>query len=1343
MSHQSPTTATSKAGGKSAAGTVTVKSAGSTAKATLSVEKGKANGKQKYSKRSSNPSSSTSQAPKLVISSTRSRETSPVKVRAGSSSNRGDNRKAMSATDDRPQGGSKGSKIPKPFPMADEATNAGESSKAAERRTAARPGYATNGSRSRGGTKIHDQIAVDTSRENSPDPLEQNLSREHTKGAQVKVSGKSFHDWTNTSSLWFKIDKQRPRRVFSGTRSLPASSNKGNPVLVPDSSASSVEYGGDRRSKKPRLRSRNHSPELDPDEDVLTPRARRTRAPINDHGATDFFASMKSKTDADWEKEARVVSQDAEVKNHIGLGLQDQEDEESGALDAEDDHFNGQFTAEEIAYCEQFVERSRPCRYCGEPMPKVLSHVLQDLDVEMSLAEASLPRGRKLSWERSVEYCGRHEAETTVIPLGKRAGYPNRIDFDQTRRILERPELRSRLEAVSQDPLTSTFFTDILRTVKATGRNKWQQNEAVLAASLPGYYGDHGRNVLLEHFLLLLKWKLLRVDRSKIQPLSVSNFIQLVLVPEAAVLLIMVDKGWKCDINGESIAREEAMQIRAQSWRYGHVAFPESAREITKAGEKEWIRLYHENRHLDTPSRRRKKTRVEASMDKPMEVVEVSSDTTDPSECETDWSLSSELSDASGGGPGLQSADESDDARPVIPRSRARSERISTPNEGEDEHEDDPDTTIKLSASQASSLFDSDIDPEKFMAAAAEIEGKARMICHSAFGHLTLPRPYRTTQEDINRGVTDRFYCDAMSANLRYGSLMDEEKGKPSVPEIATSEIKINRRWAGVRGVCKILVVVLFVAFLGHRHRHHIVKHEKSGPIDWKPCFDGPHALCGTFEVPTDHDDPSYGSTWLSMAKIPHDPQSGSRLGSVYTNPGGPGGSGRAMCLRYGETIRDLVGGRFDIICFDPRGISRTVPHVNCWGQAEDQAKALRGTVLDSTFEVPLDLGDPASRALLEFQQKQALELMELQATVCNQTMGAEVLKWMGTTTLIKDMMYMKNAIDGKDEPINFHGGSYGTIVADYLVNMYPNQVGAVISHGVVDASIWSGEYYETFNLLADLLEHADAAFESFIEQTFCAEQDPSLQSCVKDTLGRIEKLWQSLYQGKQVIVDGDKRGLLPSGEARKVIFNSIQSAAALPGLMAALQAAMDEEHPNLVPLYEMAQAFRTLDHDIVNGDGYVSIGQGDLARLAVSCADQPAYPTSGRKPTARELVNNLYDGPIKASKYFGATVHLMEQHGGCQFWPRSPEPVDRFTGPWNATLRQRMLLVSNENDPITPAKSGSQVAKRQGASAHHLIQPGIGHSYLVTPSECYKQVAKRYFETGHLPDGDETICHE
>ena len=63
--------------------------------------------------------------------------------------------------------------------------------------------------------------------------------------------------------------------------------------------------------------------------------------------------------------------------------------------------------------------------------------------------------------------------------------------------------------------------------------------------------------------------------------------------------------------------------------------------------------------------------------------------------------------------------------------------------------------------------------------------------------------------------------------------------------------------------------------------------------LDWADCGDG--FECATARVPRDYDDPSAGTMALSVIRKPATGP-GKRLGSVFTNPGGPGGSGSTSC---------------------------------------------------------------------------------------------------------------------------------------------------------------------------------------------------------------------------------------------------------------------------------------------------------------------------------------------------------------------------------------------------------------------------------------------------------------
>ena len=95
-----------------------------------------------------------------------------------------------------------------------------------------------------------------------------------------------------------------------------------------------------------------------------------------------------------------------------------------------------------------------------------------------------------------------------------------------------------------------------------------------------------GRRLILDHFLNLANWKFLELDASQIHPLSSSEFILHVMVPEASVLLIMEDDGWTGEQPFRSTdwvaARTEACRIRLSSIKFGQGRYREDAEEYRK-----------------------------------------------------------------------------------------------------------------------------------------------------------------------------------------------------------------------------------------------------------------------------------------------------------------------------------------------------------------------------------------------------------------------------------------------------------------------------------------------------------------------------------------------------------------------------------------------------------------------------------------------------------------------------------------------------------------------------------------------------------------------------------------
>ena len=115
-------------------------------------------------------------------------------------------------------------------------------------------------------------------------------------------------------------------------------------------------------------------------------------------------------------------------------------------------------------------------------------------------------------------------------------------------------------------------------------------------------------------------------------------------------------------------------------------------------------------------------------------------------------------------------------------------------------------------------------------------------------------------------------------------------------------------------------------------------------PLAWTDCKGG--FECSTVQVPLDYAHPGSATIGIAVSrKVATDPAR--RIGSVLTNPGGPGASGIQFLRGAAGSMSDL-NIRFDLIGFDPRGIGQSAP-VRCLdGPQEDTFNAL-----DSVFDDP------------------------------------------------------------------------------------------------------------------------------------------------------------------------------------------------------------------------------------------------------------------------------------------------------------------------------------------------------------------------------------------------------
>src|SRR5687767_4683757 len=124
-----------------------------------------------------------------------------------------------------------------------------------------------------------------------------------------------------------------------------------------------------------------------------------------------------------------------------------------------------------------------------------------------------------------------------------------------------------------------------------------------------------------------------------------------------------------------------------------------------------------------------------------------------------------------------------------------------------------------------------------------------------------------------------------------------------------------------------LLLVMLSVLTLGSLSGGQAVLAQSEEPrvqdIRWGACPaeippETPNFQCGTLQVPMDYRQPNGEQITVAVSKLSAaDPNQ--RRGSLFLNPGGPGGTGLDMPLWMSMLFPQGILNQYDLIGFDPR----------------------------------------------------------------------------------------------------------------------------------------------------------------------------------------------------------------------------------------------------------------------------------------------------------------------------------------------------------------------------------------------------------------------------------------
>ncbi len=218
--------------------------------------------------------------------------------------------------------------------------------------------------------------------------------------------------------------------------------------------------------------------------------------------------------------------------------------------------------------------------------------------------------------------------------------------------------------------------------------------------------------------------------------------------------------------------------------------------------------------------------------------------------------------------------------------------------------------------------------------------------------------------------------------------------------------------------------------------------------INWQNCRQD--FKCATLAVPIDYKNLSTGTFEIALLK--YEARTSKKLGSLIVNPGGPGGSGVDYASAAEYIFSPAILDRYDIVGFDPRGVSRSAP-IRCLNDKELDANNNSDSKPDNEKEF-----------------KQILIDTKKYVEICKDK--NKHLSSFGTANVARDMDILREAVG--DNQLNYMGKSYGTYLGTVYAQFFPEKVGRVVLDGAVDPTI--SNFQQTLTQAIGF----DQAFSSF-----------------------------------------------------------------------------------------------------------------------------------------------------------------------------------------------------------------------------------------------------------------------
>ncbi len=482
--------------------------------------------------------------------------------------------------------------------------------------------------------------------------------------------------------------------------------------------------------------------------------------------------------------------------------------------------------------------------------------------------------------------------------------------------------------------------------------------------------------------------------------------------------------------------------------------------------------------------------------------------------------------------------------------------------------------------------------------------------------------------------------------------------------------------------------------------------------LQWRSCYAdvGPNFQCAVAQVPLDHSRPHGPTISLALTRLPATDQR-RRIGSLFLNPGGPGGSGVDFVLGAGPFLyTPEVRARFDLVGFDPRGVMRSTP-LRCF-----RSEAEWPPFPDSAF--------PLTRE----QEQEWIRFDRVLDAACR-TRANAIRDHMSTANVARDLDVLRGQVG--DDKLTFAGYSYGSYLGVTYANLFPKRLRALVVDGVLDPVAWAtGRRAESFLVPFSTRLRSDAGAMATLREFFrlCDAGGPRC-AFSGGAAARFAALARKLREQPVELVFDD--GTSETFDYTVLIGMTLGALydpfiwPDLAGLLAELEAAASGSLRAAAPVkrLDVERVPRYTPPAARKGGGGIELEYLNFLEAfpGVACADS----VNPRSYVAWSLNGALADAQFG---YFGRAWTWASSI--CAEWPGADR--DRYLGPFTATTSNPVLVVGNRFDPATRYEGAVVVDQLLPRSAL-LTLNGWGHTSLFL-SACVDETVARYLLTGATP---------